>query len=232
LLVEDEESGEKSVKCLGPYTSRKLLTSLVEYAKAAFGLCDYRTGRQRRPRRFPGKMACAGVALKRCSGACAGKVKPAAYEKQISKAVEFFKTALKDECLDDGEFKKILNDRKTEKLTGSWKFRRTIKKLLKDRQLLPDLKNRPYLFEEIEGSSGEKLIYLIDEGLLRASWRIDSTIEEDVILEEAKKALERAEASQLKEDGVLERLVIEDYLSSTRGYRRKINLNWLESKGN
>jgi DNA polymerase-3 subunit epsilon len=231
LLIEDEISDEEGVECIGPYPSRKLLAALIEYARASFNLCDYRTGRQSRPRRYPAKKSCAGVKLKRCLGACIGKVSAGEYETQVKSAVKFFRAALKNDSLEDKDFKKILNDRKTEKLTGSWKFRRTIKKLLKDRQLLPDLRDKPYLFEEIDRFSGEKVIYLIQDGLLVGSWHMDDSVDEGAVLEKAGELLKNRNGAKPSDEDVIDRLVVEHYLGSTQGYRRKIKLDWLSKKG-
>jgi hypothetical protein len=223
LLIEDGPAGPDRSDCYGPYRSRRFLEKLVECAKAQFHLCDFRVGRHRRSRRYPGRRSCSGTRLKRCLGACTGKIDPGIYEKQVKEAVRFLIKPLQEAGIEDKDFVKIINDRKLEKLMGGWRARRILKRMLKESGEGIGAGRGVFTIEEV-GPDGAKNIYLIQDGLLRNSWQIDETVSEATVKQEIRDALHLKVSRPDEQEAMIERFVIQDYLASTKAYRRIIDL--------
>ncbi len=229
LLIEDEPTKDAGFDCHGPYDSRRLVEKLVEFAAGNFHLCDFRIGRLRKMRRYPGRKSCLGIRVKRCLGACLGKVPSKTYQESVKEAIQFLRTPLGSSFLEDEAFVKVLNNRKTEKITGGWKSRRLLKRLLKASAGVPASHKKPFLLEEI-GADGNKTIFLISKGLLIKSWLVDSEVTDEALREDVLEALKIRPPKKDARSEALERLAVGHYVAAPKAYRRIIKLNLLASR--
>jgi excinuclease ABC subunit C len=76
---------EDGARYFGPYTDVSAMRRLAEFAKRIFKLCDCTNGLPTLKKARP----CLNYAMHRCSGACAGKISPAAYREQINYLLQF-----------------------------------------------------------------------------------------------------------------------------------------------
>jgi len=213
VFVKDSPPRDKSHTSIGPFGSWKFAERILAFLKAQTHLCDLRTGRPRYPRRFPGKKPCRGVSLKRCDGACTGKIEGKEYKRRVNEGLKIPVSLMAAPASEGEALLKQIKKIPTGKFEGGWKEKRSLARLLQDHVAQRRLLETPLLIEEkVKGEEDWRVIHLIEHGLVRKSWSVDRETSQEAIEEEVVELIKAP--AEAKGEGVgLERLVVLDYLS-------------------